>query len=274
MPVTPPVVHPTAVVEDGAELAAGVTIGPYAVVGPRVRLGPGVEVMAHAVVLGNTHLGAGTLVFPHAVVGGRPQDLKYRGGDTQLRIGERNVIREGVTINTGTELGGGVTRIGDVNVFMANAHVAHDCSIGHRVILANNVMLAGHVRVQDGAIVNGGAGIHHFTTIGAYAYVGGLSRITRDVPPFTIVEGHPSRVRGLNVIGMKRARFSAEAIRALKAAYKLLWRSDLPVKDALARLKVDFAAVAEVQELVRFLEASRAGRLGRQGEEPGRAVAP
>jgi UDP-N-acetylglucosamine acyltransferase len=272
--VTPPVVHATAVVEDGAELGAGVKVGPYAVIGPRVRLGPGVEVMAHAVVEGNTHIGAATLVFPHAVVGGQPQDLKYRGGDTLLRIGERNMIREGVTINTGTEVGGGATRIGDDNVLMANAHVAHDCVVGNRVILANNVMLAGHVRVEDGAIINGGAGVHHFTTIGAYSYVGGLSRITRDVPPYTIVEGHPSRVRGLNVIGLKRARFPETTVRALKEAYKLLWRSDLRARDALARLKVDFAAVKEVQELVRFLEASGSGRLGRQGEAPGRAVAP
>lgn len=272
--MTAPVVHPTAVVEAGAELAHDVRIGPYAVVGPRVRLGPGVEVMAHAVVEGNTQVGAKTLIFPHAVVGGRPQDMKYKGGDTRLLIGERNVIREGVTINTGTEVGGGFTRIGNDNILMANAHVAHDCVLGNRVILANNVMLAGHVRVHDGAILNGGAGVHHFTTIGSLAYVGGLSRITRDVPPFTIVEGHPSRVRGLNLIGLKRARFPEATVRALKEAYRLLYRTDLPARDALARLKVDFASVPEVQELVCFLEASGGGRLGRQGESPGRAVAP
>jgi UDP-N-acetylglucosamine acyltransferase len=272
--MTPTVIHTTAVVEDGAELAPGVQVGPYAVIGPRVRLGAGSEVMAHAVVIGNTHIGARTVIFPHAVVGGRPQDLKYKGGDTQLRIGEGNLIREGVTINTGTEIGGGVTRLGDGNVLMANAHVAHDCVLGNRVILANNVMLAGHVHVHDGAILNGGVGVHHFTTIGAYSYVGGLSRVTRDVPPYTIVEGHPSRVRGLNKIGLKRARFPESTVRALKEAYKLLWRSDLPARDALARLKVDFAGVAEVQELVGFLEASSSGRLGRQGESPGRAVAP
>jgi UDP-N-acetylglucosamine acyltransferase len=272
--MTPSVIHSTAVVEDGAELGPGVQVGPYAVIGPRVRLAADCEVMAHAVVLGNTHIGARTRIFPHAVVGERPQDLKYRGGDTLLRIGEGNLIREGVTINTGTEIGGGITRLGDGNVLMANAHVAHDCIIGNRVILANNVMLAGHVHVHDGAILNGGVGVHHFTTIGAYSYVGGLSRVTRDVPPYTIVEGHPSRVRGLNKIGLKRARFPEPTVKALKEAYKLIWRSDLPARDALARLKVDFAAVPEVQELVGFLEASGSGRLGRQGEAPGRAVAP
>jgi len=272
--VTPPVVHPSAVVEDGAELAPGVKVGACAVIGPRVRLENGVEVMAHAVVDGNTQIGASTVIFPHAVIGGRPQDMKYKGGDTRLVVGERNTIREGVTINTGTEIGGGVTRLGDANVLMANAHVAHDCVIGNRVILANNVMLAGHVCVHDGAILNGGVGVHHFTTIGTFAYVGGLSRITRDVPPFTIVEGHPSRVRGLNLIGLKRAGFKDAAIKALKEAYRLLYRADLPVRDALARLKVDFAAVQEVQELVRFIEASGSGRQGRQGESPGRAIAP
>jgi len=272
--VTPPVVHPTAVVEDGAELAPGVTIGPYAVVGPRARLGAGVVLMAHAVVEGNTQIGVGTRIFPHAVVGTCPQDMKYKGGDTRLLIGERNVIREGVTVNTGTEVGGGFTRIGNDNILMANAHVAHDCVLGNRVILANNVMLAGHVRVHDGAILNGGVGVHHFTTIGTLAYVGGLSRITRDVPPFTIVEGHPSRVRGLNLIGLKRVRASEATIRALKDAYHLLYRSHLTARDAVARLKVDFAAVPEVQELARFVEASGSGRLGRQGESPGRAVAP
>jgi UDP-N-acetylglucosamine acyltransferase len=239
-----------------------------------VRLGQGVEVMAHAVVEGDTQVGAGTLVFPHAVIGGRPQDMKYRGGDTKLVIGERNVLREAVTINTGTEIGGGVTRLGDGNILMANAHVAHDCVLGNRVILANNVMLAGHVCVHDGAILNGGVGVHHFTTIGTFAYIGGLSRITRDVPPYTIVEGHPSRVRGLNVIGLRRARFAEAAIRALKEAHRLLYRSDLPMREAAARLKAEFAEVREVQELVRFLEASARGRLGRQGEEPGRALTP
>ncbi|MHC4550605.1 MAG: acyl-ACP--UDP-N-acetylglucosamine O-acyltransferase [Planctomycetota bacterium] len=266
--------HPTAVVEEGAELAAGVEVGPYAVIGPRVRLAEGCEIMAHAFVDGRTEIGRGTLVFPYAAVGGRPQDMKYAGEDSRLVVGERNMIREGVTINIGTKLGGGVTRVGDDNVLMANAHVAHDCFLGSRIILANNVMLAGHVCVQDGAIVNGGVGVHHFTTIGSYAYVGGLSRITRDVPPFIIVEGHPSRVRGLNVIGLKRARFPDATIRALKEAYKLVYRSDKPMKDALAALRVDFPDVPQVQELVRFLEASEGGRQGRQGEEPERRLAP
>lgn len=267
-------VHPTAIIADGAELAGGVTVGPYAVIGPRVRLGEGCEIKAHAVIEGITEIGGGSIVFPHSAVGGMPQDMKYHGEASQLVVGERNMIREGVTINIGTELGGGLTRVGDDNVFMANSHVAHDCEVGSKVILANNVMLAGHVRVHDGAILNGGVGVHHFTTIGSFAYVGGLSRITRDVPPFTIVEGHPSRVRGLNVIGLKRARFSEETIRALKEAYKLIYRSDKPMRDALAKLKADYPDEPPVQELVGFLEASEGGRQGRQGEEPERRLAP
>jgi len=270
--LTAPEIHPTAIVAEGARLGSGVRIGPHACVGPLVVLGDGCRVDANAVVDGCTEIGAETRIHPNAVVGGPPQDLKYKGTDTQLVVGARNMIREGVTINTGTEVGGGITRVGDDNVLMANAHVAHDCIVGSHVIVANNVMLAGHVRVEDGAILNGGAGIHHFTTVGSYAYVGGLSRVTKDVPPFTIVEGHPARVRGVNVIGLKRARFSEPTIRAVKDAFKLLYRSDRPMKDALAQLKVDLADVPEVQQLVRFLEATEGGRQGRQNEDRGREL--
>jgi UDP-N-acetylglucosamine acyltransferase len=263
-------VHPTAVVEAGAELGEGVSVGAYAVVGAAARIGDRCRIMAHAVVEGHTELGPDCSVHPTAVVGGPPQDLKYSGEPTRLVVGARNMIREGVTLNIGTLHGGGVTRVGDDNIFMACSHVAHDCVVGNRVILANNVMLAGHVRVQDGAILNGGVGIHHFTTVGTLAYVGGLSRITRDVPPYHIVEGHPSRVRGVNVIGLRRAGLAEESIAAVKQAYKLLYRSDLTMSDALARLRVDFADVSEVQNLVRFLEATGSGRQGRQGEDPNR----
>jgi len=266
-------IHRTAIVEQGAELGPGVVIGPYAFIGPLVRIGAGCVIQAHAIVTGNTSVGDGTVVYSHAVIGGEPQDLKYEGTLTRLVIGERNRIREGVTINVGTESGGGVTVLGDDNMLMANAHVAHDCIVASRVILANNVMLAGHVRVQEGAILNGGAGVHHFTTVGAFAYVGGLSRITRDVCPYTIVEGHPSRVRGVNVIGLKRARFSEEAIVAVKDAFKVLYRSDRPMREALGHLKVEYAGIEEVQEMVRFLEATEGGRQGRQGEELGRGLA-
>ena len=266
-------IHPRALVEQGAELGSGVCVGPLAYVGRDVKLGDNCEIMAHAVVSGCCVIGADCVIHPHAVLGGPPQDLKYGGGETRLIIGERNCIREGATVNTGTERGGGVTVLGDDNFMMANSHVAHDCIVGDRVVLANNVMLAGHVRVQDGAILNGGAGVHHFTTIGRLAYVGGLSRITRDVPPYVIVEGHPSRVRGVNVIGLKRAGFDENVIRAIRSAHKLLFRSDRPMRDALANLRAEHADKPDVLELVSFLEASENGRQGRQGEDLGRGLA-
>jgi UDP-N-acetylglucosamine acyltransferase len=271
--VSKTVIHPSAIVEAGAEIGSGTRVGAYAYVGPMVRVGAGCVVDEHVVIKGHTTVGDETEIYSHAVLGGVPQDFKYAGTDTRLLIGERNRIREGVTINIGTESGGGVTVLGNDNLLMANAHVAHDCIIGNRVILANNVMLAGHIRIQEGAILNGGCGVHHFTTIGRFAYVGGLSRITRDVPPYTIVEGHPSRVRGVNVIGLKRARFSDDAINAIKDSFKLLFRSDRPMREALAELKVQYPDIEEVQEMIRFMEASDSGRQGRQGEEIGRGLA-
>lgn len=267
-------IHPTSVVDPRAELAGGVEIGPYVVVLGPVRIGAGTRIHAHAVVEGPAEIGERNEIFSNTVVGGAPQDLKYRGEPTLLRIGNRNVIREGVTVNRGTVTGGGETVLGDGNLLMANAHVAHDCNLGSHVILANNVMLAGHVKVLDGAILNGGAGVHHFTTIGRFAYVGGLSRITQDVPPFMIVEGHPSRVRGVNVIGLRRARIPEGTVRAIKDAYKRLFRSDLPVRETVAALDAEYAGVPEVRELAAFLRASEMGRQGRQQEDPERRLAP
>jgi UDP-N-acetylglucosamine acyltransferase len=271
--VTGSLIHPTAVIELGAELGEGVRLGPYVVIGPSVKLADEVVVHAHAVVGGNTHVGGATVIHAHAVIGGPPQDLSYRGSDTILRIGERNLIRESVTINTGTEKGGGETIVGDDNIIMANAHVAHDCIIGNRCIIANNVMLAGHVRVEDGVNLAGGAGVHHFATVGMYAYIGGLSRITRDAPPFTVVEGHPMRVRGVNVIGLKRAGLDEDSIQAIKAAFKLLFKSDEPIVEAIEQARSEFADVKEVMYLTDFVERSNAGRQGRQCEEKGRDLA-
>jgi len=261
-----PVVHRTAIVEDGAQLADDVRVGAYAIVTAHVVLGPGCRVGAHAIVSGHTTVGAGTAIHPHAIVGGDPQDLKYDAEPTRLVVGERNVIRENVTMNIGTEQGGGLTRVGNDNMFMANCHVAHDCDVGSNVILANNVMLAGHVKVEDRAILNGGCGVNQFTTIGSLAFIGGLTRITKDAPPFTIVEGHPSRVRGVNVIGLKRAGYDADTVKAIKEAYRLLYRSDRPMRAAMSQLREEYAAFPDVLRLVRFLEASEGGRQGRQNE--------
>ena len=267
-----PLVHPTAVVSDGAQLADDVHVGPYAVVGPKVRMGRGCRIEAHGVVTGSTRMGEHNRIHSHAVIGSDPQDRKYRGEETHLVVGDRNVFREGVTVNTGTVQGGGTTQIGSRCAFLANSHVAHDCIVGDHVLLANNVMLAGHVRLHDRATINGGAGIHHFTTVGRCVYVGGLTRITRDVPPFMIVEGHPSRVRGVNVIGLKRAGYSEETILILKEAFRTLYRSDLVLKDAMERLEKQFSGCPELLELVSFLRASELGRQGRQFESPDRSL--
>ena len=263
-------IHPTAVIEEGAVIGEGVQLGPYAVIGSHVTIRERAVVHAHAVIAGHTTIGAETVIHAHAVVGGPPQDLKYLGSATRLIVGCRNMIREGVTINIGTEQGGGETRVGDDNVIMANAHIAHDCIVGSKCIIANNVMLAGHVVIQDGVNLAGGAGVHHFATVGTCAYVGGLSRIARDVPPYTIVEGHPSRVRGINVIGLRRHGMPEETIQAVKAAYKQLFKSDDPMSEVVKRVQKEFEDVPEVQRLVEFLERSTEGRLGRQGEDADR----
>lgn len=265
-----PSVHSTAVIMNGAVVHPTADIGPYAVIGPHVEIGPNVKVYAHGVIDGATAIGEGTVLHAHSVVGGPPQDLKYLGSDTRLRIGCRNMIREGVTINTGTEKGGGETVVGDDNIIMANAHIAHDCVVGSRCIIANNVMLAGHVVIQDGVNLAGGAGVHHFATVGSCAYVGGLSRIARDVPPYMIVEGHPSRVRGVNVIGLRRTGMPEETISAVKSAYKLLFKTDEPQSDAVKRVQSEFADVPEVLVLADFMARSTHGRLGRQEEDADR----
>ncbi|MEM8885506.1 MAG: acyl-ACP--UDP-N-acetylglucosamine O-acyltransferase [Planctomycetota bacterium] len=263
-------VHPTAVVEAGARVGEGCRIGPYVVIGPAVELGDNVVVHAHAVIGGNTSIGDATVIHAHAVIGGPPQDLKYLGSDTTLRVGQRNLIREGVTINTGTEQGGGETIVGDDNIIMANAHVAHDCIIGNGCIVANNVMLAGHVVVEDGVNLAGGAGVHHFATVGKYAYIGGLTRLTRDAPPYTIVEGHPMRVRGVNVVGLKRAGLDDVTIKAIKDCFKMLFKSDDPLTESVDKARAEFAGIDEVIYMINFVEASNAGRQGRQEEDPGR----
>jgi UDP-N-acetylglucosamine acyltransferase len=251
-------VHPRARIGDDVEIGPFVTIGPDVTIGDRCEIGSG------AVVDGHTTLGRENRIHPHAVIGGPPQDLKHKGEPTRLEIGDGNLIREGVTINVGTVGGGGVTRVGDGNLIMAYAHVAHDCQVGSGVILSNNIMLAGHVVVNDGAILNGGAAAHHFTTIGRLTYVGGLSRLVQDVPPFLIVEGHPSRYGGINVVGLRRRGFSEESVRALKDAYKRTLRTDEPRARVLSEMREAWEGLLpEVREFVEFLEAQSRGKHGR-----------
>ena len=264
---SPGVIHPTAVVDPRATLADDVSVGPYAVVDGPVSVGPGCVLHAHATVLGHTVLGRGNHVFPGAVIGAEPQDLKHAGEVTRLEIGDNNRFREHVTVHVGTRAGGDLTRVGSDGLFMVGCHVAHDCRVGDRVILANHVLLAGHIRVGDGAAMNGASACHHFTTVGRLAYVGGLSRITQDVHPFTVVEGHPARVRGANTVGMQRAGYDAETVgRVKRAIYAIFLSEKESSAEAMNRIEREFGEDPCIAELIRSVRASEAGRQGRAAE--------
>jgi UDP-N-acetylglucosamine acyltransferase len=263
-------IHPTAIVDPRAEIGEGVDIGPYAVVEGNVRLGPGCRVLAHACLVGHTTLGAENVVYQNAVIGSDPQDLKHDGSPTRLEIGDRNRFREHVTVHPGTVAGGGVTRIGSGGLFMVGCHVAHDCVVGDDVVLANHVLLAGHVRVGDRAILNGASACHHFTTIGRLAYVGGLTRITQDVHPFTVVEGHPARTRSANTVGMQRAGIAEDRVLIVRRAVYSLFLSDKEsTAQAADRLAREHADEPLVQELVASVRAAERGRQGRAAEHSG-----
>lgn len=216
-------IHPTAIVADGATLGADVSIGPYCIVGARVTLGDGVKLQSHVVVDGNTSIGSKTEIFPFASIGLAPQDRKFKGEDSRLVIGARNVIREHVTMNPGTEGGGMLTQVGDDCLFMTASHVAHDCMIGNNVILANNATLAGHVTVHDHVIIGGLAAVHQFVRIGENAFVGGMSGVTKDLIPFGMVVGERGALEGLNLVGLKRRNLSREQIGQLRDLYKSLF---------------------------------------------------
>ncbi|EFO33649.1 acyl-(acyl-carrier-protein)-UDP-N-acetylglucosamine O-acyltransferase [Roseibium sp. TrichSKD4] len=219
-------IHSTAIIEDGAFLGEGVKIGPYAHVGQNVRLGAGVELKSHAVVAGDTHLGDGCVVFPFASIGHQAQDLKYKGEKAIVRIGEKCTFREGVTVNAGTEGGGGSTTIGNNCAFLANSHVGHDSHLGNGIVLSNNVMIAGHVEVADGVIFGGGSAVIQFTRIGTGAFIGGLAGLENDLIPFGMVTGNRASLGGLNLVGLKRRGIPRDQIHALRSAYKELFESD------------------------------------------------
>jgi UDP-N-acetylglucosamine acyltransferase len=256
-------IHPTAIVDARAELAASVEVGPYAVVGAGVSVGEGTTIGAHCVIDGPTRIGRDNRIFPHAALGAAPQDMKYRGEPTELHIGDRNTIREFCTFNRGTAQDGGITRVGDDNWIMAYVHIAHDVQVGNRVILANNATLAGHVHVGDWVIVGGLTGVHQFCKIGAHAMTGFQSHVSQDVPPFMMVSGNPLSVHGFNVEGLRRRGFSRERIALVKQMHRLLYRDGLTLdaaKAAVAALRgsVDGGDV-DIEMLLGFLAASRRG---------------
>jgi UDP-N-acetylglucosamine acyltransferase len=252
-------IHATAIVDSAAELADGVEIGPFCTVGPNVRLGEGVVLRSHAVVSGYTEVGRETQVFPFAALGEPPQDVKYKGEPTRLEIGARNMIREQVTIHPGTAIGGGTTRVGDDNLILVNAHIGHDCMVGSHVILANNVMLAGHVVVEDFAYLAGGVAVQQHVRIGESVMVGGLSGLTQDAAPFTLVNGWPARVVKMNRINLERRGIPAERIDDVERAFRLIFRDGLKATDAYARVRAELPNCPEAERMVAFLEKSEHG---------------
>ena len=245
-------VHPSAVIEAGAVIGEGCVIGPFCVVGPEVVLAKGVVLKSHIVVTGDTHIGEGTVVFPFSVIGEIPQDLKFGGEKTRLRIGERNRIREHVTMNTGTAGGGGETRIGDEGLFMAGCHIAHDAIIGNRVIVVNSSAVAGHCHIEDDVIIGGLCGIHQWVRIGQGAIIGALSMVTNDVVPHGLVMGPRGTLDGLNLVGLKRKGVPRADITALRAAFQALKDGEGTFHDRAARLAEESES-DYVQQMVAFI---------------------
>ena len=252
-------IHPTAVVSPRAELGEGAHVGPFCTVGDEARLGARVRLESHVVVDGRTEVGDDTHVFPFVSVGLVSQDLKYRGEPAETRVGRRCRLREFVTVHRGTEGGGMLTSIGDDCLVMAQAHVAHDCLVGSRVIMANAATLAGHVTIEDGANVGAYSGVHQFCRVGREAYVGGYSVVVKDALPFALTVGNHAKCYGLNTVGMKRRGYPRETVEALHHAFRLLLASRLNTTQALARIRDEIQGSAEVEELVRFIEASERG---------------
>ncbi len=253
-------IHPTAVIDPSAQLHEDVEVGPYAIIGAEVTIGRGCRIGPHALVRGPTVLGEDNQIFQFASVGEDPQDKKYGGERTWLIIGQRNIIRESATVHRGTAQGGGVTRLGNDNLLMAYTHVAHDCQLGNHVILANAASLGGHIEVQDWAILGGFTIVHQFCRLGAHCFTAMGSVISQDVPPYVMVSGHPATVYGLNREGLRRRQFTTETIRLLHHAYRLLYRSNLRLEDALTAMDA-LAPAPELQVFTDFLRQRSRGIL-------------
>jgi UDP-N-acetylglucosamine acyltransferase len=254
-------IHPTAIVAPAAQLGDGVTVGPYSIIEGRVAIGPDTHIGPHAIIRDFTTIGRGCRIFQFAVLGEIPQDLKFKGEESRLVIGDDNTIREFATMHRGTAGGGGLTSIGRGNLFMAYTHVAHDCQVGDHVIMSNNATLGGHITVEDHAILGGLSAVHQFCRIGRHAFIGGCSAVHRDVPPYAMAVGNRAKLVGLNLVGLKRAGYSDSALHGLKRAYELLFLSDLNLKEAMTRIRQEIPPGPEIQHLLHFLETSERGLL-------------
>ncbi|MDD5561614.1 MAG: acyl-ACP--UDP-N-acetylglucosamine O-acyltransferase [Candidatus Omnitrophica bacterium] len=251
-------VHSSAIISSKAKIGPGVSVGPYSIIGDKVTIGSDTQVGAHCVIEGNTTIGNGCQIFTGAVIGSRPQDLKFKGEDVFLQIGSNNIIREYCTLNPGTGEGG-KTVIGDNNLLMAYSHVAHDCRIGNGCVLANNSTLAGHVTIEDKAVVGGIVAIHQFVRVGMLSIIGGCSKVVQDIPPFSTCDGHPARVYGLNLIGLRRKGVSRESIKQIAQAFRLVFNSGLSAKHAIEKVEKELAKTEEVVYLVNFIKSSERG---------------
>jgi len=252
-------IHPTALVEPGAELAGGVSVGAFAIIGAQVRVGPRTSIGSHTILEGRTEIGAECRIGSHVIIGAPPQDVKYHGEPTRVIIGDRTLVREFATIHRASTGGSGVTTIGPENFIMAYAHVAHDCHLAERVIMANQASLAGHVEIGRCSVIGGMTGIHQFVRVGDYAFLGACSAVLQDIPPYIKAQGNRAKPFGLNVVGLRRHGFSAEAIQALKQAYRILFTSDLNTSQALAQLEQELSGSPEVQRLIDFVKRSQRG---------------
>jgi len=246
-------VHPTAIIHDGAKLGEGVTVGPWCIVGPQVTLGDRVSLQSSVVIQGHTSIGADSVIHPFAVLGGSPQHLAHKGEDTRLVVGERNQIREHVTMHTGTVKGGGVTTVGNDCLFMVGSHVAHDCVVGNNVVLANNASLGGHVQVGDFVFLGGLCGVHQFARIGRYSFVGGAAMVTKDVIPYGSVWGNHARLEGLNLVGLKRRGFSRDLILSLRTAYRMMFAPEGTFQERLDDVLENFSDIPQVVEIIQFI---------------------
>jgi UDP-N-acetylglucosamine acyltransferase len=252
-------VHPTAIVDPRAELDSAVEVGPYCLVGAGVKIGKGTQIHSHAVIQGRTSLGEGNVVFPFATIGSAPQDLKYKGEPSELLIGNRNTIREYVSLNPGTTGGGMVTRVGDQNLLMMYCHIAHDCIVGDHNVIANSATLGGHVVIEDFVIVGGLVGIHQFVRIGTSAILGAGSMVSKDVPPYCNATGDRAKLHGLNIEGLKRRGFDKSVIEAIRKAYRIAFRSRLKIDDAVKKIRHEIVSIPEVERFVSFIASSQRG---------------
>lgn len=251
-------IHPTAIISKKARLAEDITVGPYSIIADSVNIGAGTRIGACCVIEGNTTIGKNCEIFTGAVIGSKPQDLKFKGEKVFLEIGDKNIIREYCTFNPGTEEGG-KTVVGDSNLFMAYSHIAHDCAVGSNCVIANNGTLAGHVTIEDKAVVGGLVAIHQFVRVGTLSIIGGCSKVVQDIPPYSTCDGHPARVYGLNLVGLRRHNIPKDSIKQLSRIFKTLFTEGLTIKHALEKIEKEIKSAPETSYLINFIKNSQRG---------------